>query len=205
MTTTPQGTLPVGGGRDVLDLLTDDHRELEELFAELEGGEGTPQQRRDLADVVIAELVRHAIAEEEYVYPTARRALADGDEVADHEIAEHGEAEQLMKDLEGVDPTDPRFDTLLTELTATIRQHVADEEANLFPRLRATCPAAELTDLAGKVEAAKRLAPTRPHPAAPDTPPWNKLLAPGTGLIDKVRDALSGRPTKESDLGGTPR
>ncbi|MQA02628.1 MAG: hypothetical protein GEV07_07875 [Streptosporangiales bacterium] len=34
-------------------------------------------------------------------------------------------------------------------------------------------------------------APTRPHPSAPDSPPANKLLAPPTGLVDRVRDALT--------------
>jgi hypothetical protein len=43
------------------------------------------------------------------------------------------------------------------------------------------------------VRRAKKMAPTRPHPSAPDTPPANKLLAPGTGLVDRLRDALSGR------------
>ncbi|PNG20684.1 hemerythrin, partial [Streptomyces cahuitamycinicus] len=33
----------------------------------------------------------------------------------------------------------------------------------------------------------------RPHPSAPDTPPANKLLAPGTGMVDRLRDMLSGR------------
>jgi len=37
------------------------------------------------------------------------------------------------------------------------------------------------------------IAPTRPHPLASDRPPLNRLLAPGAGLIDRMRDALSGR------------
>lgn len=40
---------------------------------------------------------------------------------------------------------------------------------------------------------AERIAPTHPHPAAPDKPPANKILAPGAGLTDRVRDALAGR------------
>ncbi|MBB1246923.1 hemerythrin domain-containing protein, partial [Streptomyces durbertensis] len=34
---------------------------------------------------------------------------------------------------------------------------------------------------------------TRPHPGMPDKPPANRLLAPGAGLVDRARDALSGR------------
>ncbi|MFC4020880.1 hemerythrin domain-containing protein [Micromonospora sp. GCM10011542] len=194
--TNPQTT----EGQDVVDVLTSDHQEVETLFVELESRQGTPEHRRQLADVVIAELVRHSVAEEAYVYPAARKALPDGDQVAEHEISEHSEAERTMKELESVDPSDPRFDQLLSHLTATIRHHIQDEESDLFPRLRAAVAHEELVELAGKVNAAKKTAPTRPHPAAPDHPPANKLLAPGTGLVDRMRDALSGRPTSVKDL-----
>ncbi|MGK5737995.1 hemerythrin domain-containing protein [Micromonospora sp. URMC 103] len=193
-------TDPQSRDQDVVDVLTADHREVEALFVELESRQGTPEHRRQLADVVIAELVRHAIAEEMYVYPAARKAFPDGDEVAEHEISEHSDAERTMKDLEGVDPSDPRFDELLAHLTGTIRHHVKDEEGDLFPRLRAAVAKEELVELAGKVNAAKKSAPTRPHPAAPDHPPANKLLAPGTGLVDRMRDALAHRPTSMADL-----
>ncbi|MFG3578789.1 hemerythrin domain-containing protein [Micromonospora chersina] len=186
--------------RDVVDVLMTDHREVEAIFVELESRQGTPEHRRQLADVVIAELVRHSVAEEAYVYPAARKALPDGDQLAEHEISEHADAERTMKELESLDPSEPRFDELLTKLTATIRHHVQEEENDLFPRLRAACAREELVELAGKVQAAKKLAPTRPHPAAPDHPPANKLLAPGTGLVDRMRDALSGRPTSMREL-----
>ncbi|MFG2166011.1 hemerythrin domain-containing protein [Micromonospora chersina] len=190
--------------RDVVDVLMTDHREVEAIFVELESRQGTPEHRRRLADVVIAELVRHSVAEEAYVYPAARKALPDGDQLAEHEISEHADAERTMKELESLDPSEPRFDELLTKLTATIRHHVQDEENDLFPRLRAACAREELVELAGKVEAAKKSAPTRPHPAAPDHPPANKLLAPGTGLVDRMRDALSGRPTSMRELREKP-
>ena len=187
-------------GKDVVDVLMTDHREVEAIFVELESRQGTPERRRQLADVVIAELVRHSVAEEAYVYPAARKALPDGDQLAEHDISEHADAERTMKELEALDPSDPRFDEVLTRLTATIRHHVQDEESDLFPRLRAAVAREELVELAGKVEKAKKVAPTRPHPAAPDHPPANKMLAPGTGLVDRMRDALSGRPTSIQDL-----
>lgn len=189
-----------GADRDVVDVLVSDHREVEALFQELERGQGTPDHRRQVADVVIAQLVRHSVAEEAYVYPTARRALPDGDQVAEHDIEEHAEAEQTMKELEAVEATDPRFDELVSRLSSMIRHHVEEEESELFPRLRSACAREELVELAGKVEAAKRMAPTRPHPSAPDRPPANKLLAPGAGLVDRMRDALSGRATTPEDI-----
>ncbi|MEO3772876.1 hemerythrin domain-containing protein [Micromonospora sp. B9E7] len=194
--TNPQTT----DDHDVVDLLVTDHREVEALFVELETRPGALEHRRHLVDVVIAELVRHSVAEETYVYPIARKALPDGDEIADREIAEHAEAEQTMKELEAVDPADPRFDGLLAHLTRTVRDHVRDEENELFPRLRAATAREELVDVAAKVTAVKGIGPTRPHPGIPDHPPANKLLAPGIGLVDRLRDALSGRPTSTDEL-----
>ncbi|SCL56938.1 Hemerythrin HHE cation binding domain-containing protein [Micromonospora citrea] len=187
-------------GQDVVDVLTADHREVEALFVELESRQGTPEHRRQLADVMIAELIRHAVAEEMYVYPTARKALPDGDQIAEHEISEHADAERTLKELESLDPSEPRFDEVLAHLTRTIRHHVQDEESDLFPRLRAAVAREEMVELAGRVEAAKKSAPTRPHPAAPDRPPVNKLLNPGAGLVDRMRDALTGRPTSTAEL-----
>ncbi|MEH0845177.1 hemerythrin domain-containing protein [Micromonospora sp. CPCC 205711] len=186
--------------QDVVDVLVADHREVEAIFVELESRQGSAEHRRQLADVVIAELVRHSVAEEAYVYPTVRKALPGGEQLAEHETSEHADAERTMKELESLDPSEPRFDELLAHLTSTIRHHVQDEEADLFPRLRAAVAREELVELAGKVRTAKKAAPTRPHPGAPDRPPANKMLAAGTGLVDRMRDALSGRPTSMAKL-----
>ncbi len=50
--------------------------------------------------------------------------------------------------------------------------------------------------MGGKVETAKKLAPTRPHPAAPHNELFHKLAGPGVGFIDRLRDKLTGRPNK---------
>jgi len=185
----------MGTNDNLISVITQDHREVEAVFQELESGEGTPEHRRDLADHVIAELVRHSVAEEEYMYPAAREALEGGDELADHELEEHAEAEKLMKQLDGLDPTDPRFDELLGTLMAEIRHHIEEEETDLLPKLEAACSQEQLRDLGEKVVRAKAMAPTHPHPSAPDKPPANKLLAPGAALVDRMRDALTGRET----------
>ena len=70
-----------------------------------------------------------------------------------------------------------------------------DEETEQFPQLRARIPVEKLVKLAGKVETAKKLAPTRPHPAAPNAALFHKVVGPGVGLVDRLRDKLSGRST----------
>ncbi len=63
--------------------MTDDHRTVELVIQELESASASPEHRRALADHVIAELVQHAVAEELYLYSMTRKALPDGDEIAD--------------------------------------------------------------------------------------------------------------------------
>lgn len=178
---------------NLIDVIVTDHREVEQVFQELESGAGTPQHRRSLVDHVITELVRHSVAEEQHMYPAARSALPDGDSVVDHELEEHAGAEETMKSLDGLDATDDRFEPLVRELIDEIRHHVEEEETDLLPKLREHCTEAQLEELGEKVVKAKGSAPTHPHPSAPDKPPANRILDPGAGLIDRMRDRLAGK------------
>jgi hemerythrin superfamily protein len=176
---------------NLIDDIIADHRTVESVFAQIEGAD--PHSQPELVEHVIAELVRHSVAEEQYLYPTARQALEDGDSLADHELKEHAEAEEVMKEIEKAGVDDPRYDDLVRELIKDIRHHIKDEEGDLLPKLRQECSAKQLGELSEKFQHSKAVAPTRPHPSAPDKPPANKILAPGAGLIDRMRDALSGR------------
>ena len=180
--------------QDVVDVLTTDHREVLDLLQQIKLSTDT-EQRRDLADTVISELVRHSVAEEMYVYPAMRKHLPDGDQAVEHDTKEHKELEQTMKKLEDVQADQPEFDRLLGELENILRDHVQDEETEQFPGLRAGVPRSELVEMAAKVEAAKKIAPTRPHPLAPNNQVFHKLVGPGVGLVDRLRDKLTKRST----------
>jgi hypothetical protein len=123
-----------------------------------------------------------------------------GDGAAAAALATTERAEVVMKNLERRPRADPERDRLLGELADLVREHVRTTETELFPALRAARGPAELEQLAGVAELAKRTAPTRPHPGAPHEPPWNLIVTPGLGLVDKVRDALSRRATRPERL-----
>jgi hemerythrin superfamily protein len=188
------GSTDATNGADVVDVLTTDHHEVTALIGEI-WATPDPEVRRDLADTVISELVRHSVAEEMYVYPAMRTHLPDGDAAVEHDTAEHKELEATMKELEAVDASDARFTEVLRQLETILADHVADEERDQFPQLRARIPRDELVQLAEKVESAKKIAPTRPHPGAPNNQVFHKLVGPGVGLVDRLRDKLSGRST----------
>lgn len=183
----------MGHGGNVIDELMTDHREVEEMFGRIQAMTGGGQELRDLVDEVTIELVRHSVAEEQHLYPAVREHIEDGDQLADKEIADHSRVEKLLKQLERMDTDDAQMSPLLQQLMDEVAAHVQDEENNLFPMLRSACTPEQLDDLGDKIRRAKAMAPTRPHPAAPSTPPANKLLAPGAGLVDRARDFVTGR------------
>ena len=176
--------------QDVIDLLTTDHHEVIDLLQQIKITTDA-EERRDLADTVISELVRHSVAEEMYVYPAMKKYLPDGDEAVDHDVEEHKELEQTMKKLESVDAQSPEFAQVLAQLEDILRDHVSDEENAQFPELRAQVPPEELIEIGRKVENAKKLAPTRPHPLAPNSEVFHKLVGPGVGLVDRLHDKLT--------------
>ena len=180
--------------QDVVDVLSTDHTEAKGLIAQIRSTTD-PEQRRDLADTLISELVRHSVAEEMYVYPAMQEHLADGAQAVEHDTKEHKQLERIMKEMEGADTADATFLGLVDQLERVLLDHVSDEEDEQFPKLRASIPRQQLVELAGKVETAKKLAPTRPHPNAPNNEVFHKLVGPGVGLVDRLRDKLSGRTT----------
>jgi hemerythrin superfamily protein len=184
-----------GSAPDVVDVLTADHRDVTALIGEI-WSVRDPMVRRDLTDTAISELVRHAVAEEMYVYPVMRKYLPDGDKAVEHDVEEHKELEQAMKLLEGLEVGGTDFDETLRRLETVLADHVQDEESEQFPELRRRIPRDELVELARKVETAKKLAPTRPHPSAPNSERFHKIAGPGVGLVDRIKDLITGRVTR---------
>ena len=184
--------------RDVIEVLEHDHREVEEMFAELESLRGAStdeakERRKDLADQVTIELVRHSVAEEVLVYPKVENQVSK--EEAEHAREEHAEAEETLHRLEKLDADDPAFDDELATLMEEIRHHIADEEGQMFAHMRQVIDADELRTLGARVEAFKKVAPTRPHPHVPNEPLPRTAAGPAASLLDRMRDLATGRGT----------
>jgi hemerythrin-like domain-containing protein len=187
--------------RDVVDVRSADHREFDRIFRELEqlfgrGGEDVLKRKRDLVDEVTIGLVKHSVAEETQVYPRVEKQVDK--EEAEHSKAEHAEAEETMKRLERMDPGDPGFDDAVAELIREIRHHVEHEEGRMFAELRATFSHEELVTMAQKVEAVKKIAPTRAHPMTPNEAGVRLAVGPVASLLDHLRDAVTGRGKQSS-------
>ena len=178
---------------DVTVVLAEDHRTIEQLLEALAADSLEVTAHRVLMDRTIIEVVQHSVAEELFLFPAVREYVPGGAKLADHELENHAEVDAVMKVLDLLNPTDGSFKPQVSMLRSLLGAHIAYEERVLFPALlQATAP--QFRDEIGeKILVSKSYGPTRPHPNAPNTPPGNLLLAAGTGLVDRVRDAFSHR------------
>jgi hypothetical protein len=186
--------------RDVIEILEHDHREVEQMFAELESLRGASTEddtsrRKAVTEQVTIELVRHSVAEEVLVYPEVEKKVSAQE--AEHAREEHAEAEETLQRLEKLDADDPAFDDELATLMGEIRHHIEDEEGEMFAHMRQVIDAAELRRLGARVEAFKKVAPTRPHPNVPNEPLPRMAAGPAASLFDRMRDLATGRGTDD--------
>jgi hemerythrin superfamily protein len=178
---------------DAIELLKHDHRMVEQLFRDYHAA-ASAQQRRAVVELLIRELSKHAALEELMVYPLARKVLPDGEQEIDEHLAEHMDVKKTLLELDKASADGERTDRLMADLRREIEQHVAEEEGELMPRLRAALDQQTLDDLGRKLNEAKSTAPTRPHPNAPEQPPGLAMAAPAAAVYDRLRDRLQGRP-----------
>jgi hemerythrin-like domain-containing protein len=175
---------------DAIALLKADHDEVEKLFKRFEKlGPRAQKSKADIAKKVITALSQHASVEEELFYPAVRERLADEEEMILEALEEHHIAKWVLSELDRLLPDDERFEAKFIVMAESVRHHVKEEEGELFPKVRRAFTKSELDELGASLAAAKKTAPTKPHPLAPDEPPANALAAAATLPLDMARSA----------------
>ena len=117
---------------DVVTAIMNDHRVLEGLFDELSAGD---EDRAVLVAEVKARLRAHTRAEERYVYPVLVRVRPSEASEVHHGTEEHREAEEKLEALEAA--SDGEFPRALKEFVEAVRHHVAEEESEILPAIKA--------------------------------------------------------------------
>jgi hemerythrin superfamily protein len=174
---------------DAIVLLKNDHKTVEKLFKQFEKlGDNAHKTKRQVVDQIITELSTHAAIEEQYFYPAIRAAVPDAEVTVLEGLEEHHIVKWTLSELEGMAPTEERFDAKVTVLIESVRHHVEEEEGEMFPKVREALGRKELRDIGELMEKSKGIAPKRPHPKAPDTPEKGNLIAgPAAAGLDAAK------------------
>jgi hemerythrin superfamily protein len=176
---------------NAITLLKADHKTVKTLFKQFERlGDNAKSEKKKIVERIIKELAVHAVIEEQVLYPAARKAAPDSEDTVLEALEEHHIVKWTLSELENMSPDAERFDAKVAVLIESVRHHIEEEEGELFPKIREALGRKELEALGASLEAAKKVAPTHPHPRAPDTPPGNLVAGAGAALVDRVADGV---------------
>jgi hemerythrin superfamily protein len=116
---------------NVLEVLREDHRKVEQLFTSYEEADGRSRQR--FADEALQALEIHSAIEEKLVYPAIRKATDDQDMVAEAN-EEHHVVKFLIKELRRMNASAEGYKAKFTVLSELVKHHVEEEEGEMFPK-----------------------------------------------------------------------
>ena len=112
--------------QDAIALLKEDHRKVEELFAQFEKARGDGRKEK-LAKQICLELTVHAQIEEEIFYPACEGRVDEA--LLKESFVEHDGAKVLISEIEaGNGESDEFFDAKVKVLQEQIEHHVEEEE-----------------------------------------------------------------------------
>jgi iron-sulfur cluster repair protein YtfE (RIC family) len=127
---------PTAMAADWVEALTLEHRAVSKLFDAIESTDDTATVRRSILLTQLKHaLAKHALQEENVIYPALREAGQV--EAADELNKEHGYVKQYLYELENMPNASPEWLATVKRFRADLDEHVAEEENNLFPMLRA--------------------------------------------------------------------
>jgi hemerythrin superfamily protein len=129
---------------DAIQLLTDQHRVLEERFGEAVAATD-PRERAALAAEAGDQLAVHVTAEENVFYPAVKARRTE--DILLESLEEHLSLKRLLADLLDLPADDPTYEAKLKVLREQTAHHHAEEEQRLFPQVRKCLEPAHLEAL----------------------------------------------------------
>jgi len=140
---------------DGIQLLIDDHRQVQKLLKELgKTDEKDPRPREQLFDQVRDAMAVHELIEEEVFYPALRKHEKAKDLVLESYV-EHDVVDRFMGELEKTSFTDEMWGAKCQVMSEEIEHHIGDEENELFPKARQIFDENELDELGDEMQRRK--------------------------------------------------
>ncbi len=147
--------------RDILSVLVNDNVGLDELLVMLETA-SEPSARRQLVDVIAAELALHFEIERSYLLPLVGDGRSFGPWSSADALRQQGDVESTLKRLADADIDRLEFERARDDLATRVRRYIRVEEDELFTSLRRVTTADDLNAAGRLALDAKSAAPGRP-------------------------------------------
>jgi hemerythrin superfamily protein len=143
-----------------IDMLESQHREVEDLFEELE--DAPDKKKHEIFLEIADKLAVHAAIEEKHFYPAAKSA--ETEDMVLEAAEEHLSVKRIIADLLKLSPRDEDFAPKVKLLQEQVEHHVEEEEEELFPKVKRALDAETLDALEQEMTATQEELLARGHP-----------------------------------------
>jgi len=137
---------------DAISMLEEDHKKVEKLFKEFEKARAD-NRKQELYQTIREELMMHTQLEQNIFYPACEE---DQDEEVAEAIEEHRVIQDLLTELESIQPSDERFDAKMSVMMENVEHHAKEEEEKkMFPKAKKSLGMERLRELGERMERMK--------------------------------------------------
>ena len=137
--------------KDAIEMLKEQHREVEGLFSTYEElGEKAEKRKQATFEKIADALAMHATIEEKHFYPAVKAKRTE--DILLEALEEHLGIKRVIADLLKIDSSDQTFDAKVKVLKEQVEHHVEEEESDLFPKAKKVLDKAELTAIGATMQ-----------------------------------------------------
>lgn len=138
---------------NIQTLIQLDHNKVNTIFTEI-GATKDPQKLQEYFGQLYKDLLVHAQAEEEIVYPRVRSFY--GNDNTQELYSEQAEMKRLLDEIKSINPIEAdRFRSQIKQLMDMVGDHIRQEEFTLFPAIDKNCSDQQKEQMATEFKAAK--------------------------------------------------
>jgi len=142
---------------NVLELLKEDHSNVESLFEKYDQtGKSSQEKKTELFEKIRRELQIHSRAEEEIFYPALKALNGEGRRLVSEALKEHRDVDELLTQISRLKPCDKNFDDKMETLIENVDHHVQEEEGEIFRFAEENCSEGQLEELGQQIEDRKK-------------------------------------------------
>eukprot|EP00761_Pharyngomonas_kirbyi_P008773 gb/GECH01008785.1/.p1 GENE.gb/GECH01008785.1/~~gb/GECH01008785.1/.p1 ORF type:complete len:200 (+),score=45.13 gb/GECH01008785.1/:1-600(+) len=191
---------------DGIQQLIDDHHKIFNVHKQFKDTSDTLlDSKKHSLQQLIQDMTIHDFIEHQVLYPMVREKLTTGNDMADRGVKQHKNFRRMMIELENIDFSQEsiaEIDTKVENMIQTFREHVQQEENEVFPALRNSINEQDLDTMHNSLNRFRSVSPTHPREDVPEgTSVKGKISGAAAGIKDKVADTWesTGHQEKEKE------
>ncbi|BAU66450.1 Hemerythrin HHE cation binding domain protein [Stanieria sp. NIES-3757] len=137
----------------IQDVIRMDHQKVNVLIGEIEQADDI-QRVQEFFGQLYQDLLVHAVAEEQVVYPGVRPFYGDADTQELYD--EQAQLKEILNQMKSLEPNSQEFKDMLQQVKAMVGDHTRQEESTMFSAINSNCSSEQQQQMATEFKEAKK-------------------------------------------------